>query len=72
MMFECFFSAWAVHVSTHIAYLLRDCTGALDELSFGEAVSGAELQGSSFLDQVNTAVAQFLHPWLYLETNLKA
>lgn len=56
----------------HIAYLLCDCTGALDELPFGEAVSRAELQGSSLLDQVNTAMAQFLHPRLYLEANLKA
>lgn len=53
-------------------YLLCDCAGTLDELPLGEAVSGAELQGSSLLDHVNTAVAQLLHPCLYLETNLKA
>lgn len=56
----------------HIAYLLRDCPGTLNELPFGEAVCGAELQGSSFLNQVDTAMAQLLHPCLYLEANLKA
>lgn len=61
----------AVAVSVYIAYLLRDCAGTFDELPFGEAVSGAELQGSSFLDQVDAAMAQLLHPRLYMETNLK-
>lgn len=56
---------------TVAAYLLCDCTSTLDELPLGEAVSGAELQGSSLLDQVDTAMAQFLHPRLYLEPNLK-
>ncbi len=68
-------SAWvkdAVPVCVHIAYLLCDCAGTLDELPFGEAVGGTELQGSSLLDQVDTAMAQLLHPCLYLETNLKA
>lgn len=62
----------AVPVPAYIAYLLHDCAGTLDELPFGEAVSGAELQSSSFLDQVDTAMAQLLHPCLYLEANLKA
>lgn len=55
-----------------MAYLLHDCAGTLDELPLGEAVSGAELQSSSFLDQVDTAMAQLLYPCLYLEANLKA
>lgn len=56
----------------HVAYLLHDGAGALDELPFGEAVSGAELQSSSLLDQVDTAMAQLLYPCLYLEAHLKA
>lgn len=55
-----------------MAYLLSDCAGTLDELPFGEAVSGAELQGSSLLDQVDAAMAQLLHPRLNLEADLKA
>ena len=55
----------------HIAYLLCDCTGTLNQFPFGEAVSGAELQGSSFLNQVDAAMAQLLHPCSYLKTNLK-
>lgn len=62
----------AAPVPVYTAYLLHDCAGTFDELPFGEAVSGAELQSSSFLDQVNTAMAQLLHPCLYLEANLKA
>lgn len=62
----------AVAVAAHISYLLRDCAGTFDELPLGEAVSGAELQGSSLLDQVDAAMAQLLHPCLDLETNLKA
>lgn len=54
-----------------VAYLLHDCAGTLDELPLGEAVSGAELQSSSFLDQVDTAMSQLLHPCLDLEANLK-
>ena len=61
---ECFFD--------DIAYLFCDCSSTLNELPFGETVSGAELQGSSLLDQTNTAMAQFLHPCPYLESNLKA
>lgn len=57
-----------VPVST--TYLLHDCAGALDEFPFGETVCGAELQSSSFLDHVDTAMAQLLHPRLYLEANL--
>jgi len=56
---------------SHIAYHLCNCAGTLDELPFGKAVSGAELHGSSFLHHVDTAVAQILHPCLYLVTNLK-
>lgn len=56
----------------HVAYLLHDSAGTLDELPFGEAVSGAELQSSSLLDQVDTAMAQLLYPCLYLEAHLKA
>lgn len=54
-----------------LVYLLHDWAGTLDELPLGEAVSGAELQSSSFLDQVDAAVSQFLNPRLYLVTNLK-
>lgn len=56
----------------HVAYLLHDRAGTLDELPFGEAVSGAELQSSSLLDKVDTAMAQLLYPCLYLEAHLKA
>lgn len=72
---ETFFSARVkdfAPVPVYTAYLLHDCTGTFDELPFGKAVSGAELQSSSFLDQVDTAMAQLLHPCLYLEANLKA
>lgn len=59
-------------LSVHIAHLLCDCASTLNELPLGEAVSGAELQGASLLDQVDAAMAQLLHPGLYLEANLKA
>lgn len=55
-----------------VAYLLHDCAGTLDELPLGEAISGAELQSSSFLDQVDASVAQLLNPGLYLVANLEA
>lgn len=53
-------------------YLLHDGSGTLDELSLREAVRGAELQSSSFLDHVDAAVAQLLYPGLDLKANLKA
>lgn len=55
-----------------VVYLLHDGAGALDELPLGEAISGAELQRSGFLDQEDAAVSQLLNPSLYLVTNLKA
>lgn len=58
-------------VTMCVAYLLHDCAGTLDELPLREAVSGAELQSSSFLDQVDAAMSQLLHPCLDLEANLK-
>lgn len=54
-----------------VCYLLHDCAGTLDELPLGEAVSGAELQSSSLLDQVDAAMAQLLDPGLYLVAHLK-
>lgn len=58
-------------VTVCVADLLHDCAGTLNELPLGEAVSGAELQSSSFLDQVDAAMSQLLHPCLDLEANLK-
>lgn len=55
-----------------MTYLLHDRSGTLYELSFGETVRGAQLQSSGFLDHVDAAVAQLLHPGLYLKANLKA
>lgn len=51
-------------------YLLCDHTGAIDELPFGEAVRGSDLQSSSLLDQEDAAMSQVLHPGLDLETDL--
>ena len=67
--------AWdndAVAAPVHMAHLLCDGAGALDELPLGEAISGAELQGPRLLNQVDTAMAQLLHSCPYLETNLKS
>lgn len=52
-------------------YLLRDHTGAVDELPFGEAVRGSDLQSSSLLHQEDAAVSEVLHPVLDLETDLE-
>lgn len=57
-------------VPVSMTYLLHHSAGALDEFPFRETVCGAELQSSSFLDHVDTAMAQLLHPRLYLEANL--
>lgn len=56
----------------NVVYLLHDCAGTFDELPLGEAISGAELQSSSFLDQVDASVAQLLNPGLNLVANLEA
>lgn len=55
-----------------VAYLLCDCAGTLNELPLGEAVGGADLQGSSLLHQVDAAMAQLLHPCLDLKAHLKS
>lgn len=55
-----------------MTYLLHDCSGTFYELSFGETVCGAQLQSSGFLDHIDAAVAQLLHPGFYLKANLKA
>lgn len=52
------------------SYLLCDCTGTFNELSFGEAVRGSDLQRSSLLDKEDAAVSKLLHSSLNLETNL--
>ena len=51
-------------------YLLGDGTGTFDELSFGEAVRGGDLQSSGLLDEEDAAVSELLHPSLDLETDL--
>lgn len=60
--------SWCVSVT----HLFHDRSGALDKLSFGEAVRRAQLQSSGFLDHVDAAVPQLLHPGLDLKANLKA
>ncbi len=50
--------------------LLCDCTGAINELSFGEAVRRSDLQSSSLLDEEDAAMPQVLHSILDLETDL--
>lgn len=56
--------------TTNWFYLLRDCTGTINELSFGEAVGGGDLQSSGLLDQEDTPMSELLHSSLDLETNL--
>lgn len=53
-----------------IKYLLCDCTGTIDELSFGEAVRGGDLQSSGLLDQKDTPMSELLHSSLDLKPNL--
>lgn len=52
------------------SYLLCDCTGTFNELSFGEAVWGSDLQRSGLLDKEDAAMSKLLHSGLYLEPNL--
>lgn len=52
-------------------YLLRDGAGAFDELPFGEAVGGGDLQGSGLLDEEDASVSELLHSRFNLETNLE-
>lgn len=52
-------------------YLLRDGAGAFDELPFGEAVGGGDLQGSGLLDEEDASVSELLHSCFNLETNLE-
>lgn len=53
------------------AYLLCDGAGVLDQLSLGETVRRAHLQGSGLLDQIDAAVTQLLHPSLDLRSHLE-
>lgn len=52
------------------SYLLCDCAGTFNELSFGEAVRGSDLQSSGLLDEENAAMSKLLNTSLDLETDL--
>lgn len=52
------------------AHLLCDCTGAVNELPFGEAVGRSDLQRSGLLDQEDAPMSELLHSSLDLKTDL--
>lgn len=52
-------------------HLLCDSSRAVDELAFGEAIRGGDLQSSGLLDQEDASMSKLLHSSLDLETNLE-